>query len=190
MLVDSCSFELICVLVDQYVIQYFLVCQYLHSFLSPFQFYFSTITEQEGQLARLRKYQDVFSRRLLYSESHPWNPSPAPHLKHRKKRGMEVRGGGWHQAGSGSLLQPGKQGTGEQIPELLPSQRPAWPLLYLKAEYQKPFSCLFKAWPTKECLLPHLIFLLFQSSFFFFFFQEMCCFSKGKRIPSTYVAKL
>lgn len=34
-LVDSCSFELICVLVDQYVIQYFLVCQYLHSFSSP-----------------------------------------------------------------------------------------------------------------------------------------------------------
>lgn len=80
MLVDSCSFELICVLVDQYVIQYFLVSQYLHSFVSPFQFYFSTITEQEGQVARLRKYQGIFSRRLPHSKSHSWNLSPAPLL--------------------------------------------------------------------------------------------------------------
>lgn len=72
MLVDSCSFELICVLVDQYVIQYFLVCQYLcSSLLSPFVLFFYQNLERRAsgkvkkpsreQLQVASLQQEVFS---------------------------------------------------------------------------------------------------------------------------------
>lgn len=146
MLVDSCSFELICVLVDQYVIQYFLVCQYLHSFpISVSVLFFLHNLERRASQKVKKALRHIFQEPSLQQCPLPKSIpcSLAPHPEHGEGR-REGRGRGeLHQTGSGSFLQTGKQGTGEQtLPEPLLTQRPALTLLYLKAEYQKIFLLL------------------------------------------------
>lgn len=120
----------------------------------------------------------MFSRTFPHNKIHSRNPSPAPLLRTTSTERTRKEGGGgawWHCPGSGSLLQPGKQGTGEQMPPeplLRQSKR-----CHISRQSIKnlPPACL-KHDLQKGVCSPTCYYSCSSQ-----FFQRKCCFSKGKK---------